>query len=122
MARPKKPAAQARRHVVKFLLTDAEMLQLRRQADALGVEPNECARVKATDGAAPAWPEQRTAAHPLFPFELRQDLRRVGVNINQIARVLNTTGEHHPDELREASADLGRIFRLMLADAAQTRH
>jgi hypothetical protein len=117
MARPKKSAADARPHVVAFRLNDAEMALLRSEADASGMAASETARAKVTRARASArFGATRRSAAPESQamFELRQQLVRVGVNLNQIARRLNMTGEHEPDELRNACRDLDALFRLLL--------
>lgn len=114
MPRPRKKVEQARRHVVKFLLTAAEYAALSAQALSAGMDVNDYARTKATGRAA-----RRLSASPAEPpgtHELRQQLIRVGVNMNQIARQLNMTGEHEPAELQAASQHLERIFERILAD------
>jgi DNA-binding transcriptional regulator YiaG len=113
MARPKKERDETRPHRIIFRLTGAEMKQLRQQAEAAGVSPHEYARMLAT-GAAGAQARVTGRAEPPGAFELRQQLIRVGNNMNQIARRLNARDEYQPDELRTASRDLDQIFRRML--------
>ena len=117
MARPKKPTTETRPHVVSFRLTDIEMAQLEKEATAAGLVPNECARLKTIGGHAPGKrKKEREEEHRLeLSFELRQELRRVGVNMNQIARRLNMTGEHEPEELASASKRIDEIITHILA-------
>jgi Bacterial mobilisation protein (MobC) len=118
MPRPKKAIADSRRHILKFRVTDIELAGLRRQGEAAGLSPHECARLKACYGPAKAErgsPALPATAPDVFGFELRQDLRRVGVNLNQIARKLNTLDEHEPAELREVCATLNEILGRILA-------
>ena len=112
--RPKKPRAEKRAHIVSFRLTASQMAKLHTDAAAIGLEPNECARVKTTGRAVSARISFGPQAEPPHLFELRQQLVRVGVNMNQIARQLNMTGEHEPDALREASQHLNEILRRLL--------
>lgn len=116
MARPKKPTEERRTHVVSFRLTGAEMARLEKEAAAAGTVPNECARLKTTGGRAPgARRKAREGGRGLeVSFELRQELRRVGVNMNQIARRLNMTGEHEPEELASASRRVDEIITSLL--------
>ena len=114
MGRPKKTSAQTRPHVVSFRLNAEEMAQLRKEAEEAGLEPGERARMKAVRVRGVAGgPATRRPSSP-EAFELRQELRRIGVNMNQIARRLNMTGEHEPEELREASKHLDEVFLRML--------
>ena len=43
-------------------------------------------------------------------FETRNELRRIGVNLNQIAKALNSRKSHIPDELTEACRKLDLVF------------
>jgi hypothetical protein len=117
MARPKKSADAARSHVVAFRLNDAEMARLRSEADAAGEAAGETARAKVT-GAGPSvrFASKRRSGPTESPamFELRRQLMRVGVNLNQIARHLHMSGEHEPEELRNACRDLDDLFRALL--------
>lgn len=112
--RPVKAAEEKRPHVVSFRLTNAEKAQLENEAAAAGLALNECARVKTTCAGAPA--VSAPHAEPPGAFELRQQLIRVGNNMNQIARQLNQKGEYEPQELKSASHELGEIFRRILAE------
>lgn len=113
MPRPKKPQDERLRRIIKFRVTDAEFDALRREAEAVGLSAHECARMKAT-GTMPVVVSSAQAEPPGM-FELRTELRRVGVNMNQIARRLNMSGEHYPDELRDASKHLDEILLEILA-------
>lgn len=117
MARPKKSAAAARPHVVAFRLNDAERARLDAEANAAGMAPADVARAKVTGArAAVRRLRARTAGHADSPamFELRQQLTRVGVNLNQIARRLHMTGEYEPEELRNCCRDLDELLRALL--------
>lgn len=116
MARPKKPHAKTRPRVVAFRLNDEEFARLRFEADANGLRPTEVARAKvigrftvpvskATEGPAP---------EPPALFALRNEVARVGVNLNQIARRLNMTGAHEPDELAAACWAANEVLRRIL--------
>lgn len=116
--RPPKAADRQRRHVIRFRVTNAELDALRTEGAAAGLSPHECARLKATGGASLPPSGVGAQVEPPGMFELRQELRRVGVNMNQIARSLHMTGEHFPDELRDAGQHLNEIFTRMLEGRA----
>jgi len=120
MARPKKPTDEARRHIITFRLTNAEMDQLEKESVASGTVPNECARLKTTGGPAPGARKKVRAERPRLEvsFDLRQELRRVGVNMNQIARRLNMIGEHEPAELVSATRRVDEILAKILTGLA----
>jgi hypothetical protein len=109
---------QRRERVIRFRVTKAEFDAFRKEGAPAGLSPHECARLKATGGAPlplpPAYARAQVEPEPPGMFELRQELRRVGVNMNQIARSLHMTGEHEPGELREASQHLNEIFARIL--------
>ncbi len=120
MPRPKKTAASTRPHVVAFRLNDAEKARLQDEAAAAGMALNDAARAKVTGATASvrfsAKRRQAPAENPAL-FELRQQLTRVGVNLNQIARRLHMTGEHEPQELKHACRDLDELFRALLGNS-----
>jgi hypothetical protein len=116
MARPKKQTA-TRPHVVAFRLNDAERARLQRDADASGLAPNDVARAKVTGTHASVRLSSRRAesqAESPAMFELRQQLMRVGVNLNQIARRFHMSGEHEPDELKNSCRELDAVLRAVL--------
>ena len=117
MARPKKKTAATRPHVVAFRLNDAEQARLDAEAAAAGLAPNDIARAKVTGARSSVrLSSRRTEPQAESPalFQLRQELTRVGVNLNQIARRLHMTGEHEPAELRNACRDLDELLRALL--------
>ena len=121
MARPKKRTAATRPHVVAFRLNDAERARLAAEAAAAGLAPNDVARAKVTGARVLRTPlvagaRQPPAESPAM-FELRQQLTRVGVNLNQIARRLHMTGEHEPDELKNACRELDAMLRRIAGNA-----
>lgn len=116
MPRPKKSAAISRSHVVAFRLNDAEMARLRSEADAAGMAASDTARRKVTGTrAALRVLAARANAEPPAAFELRQQLVRVGVNLNQIARRLHMSGEYEPDELKAACRSLDEVLQKLLS-------
>lgn len=117
MARPKKSAATARPHVLAFRLSDAELARLQSEADAAGMAPSDAARAKVTGARSSVRFASKRSGPPVESralFELRQQLTRAGVNLNQIARRLHMTGDHEPEELRNACRDLDELFRALL--------
>lgn len=99
--------------VVQFRVTAEEKERLERAADALGLTLSEYVRIKATGDESPlASPALRP--EPPGVYELRRELGSIGNNLNQIARRLNTNGEHIPDQLASAARHLDEIFLRML--------
>lgn len=115
MPRPKKTATDARSHVISFRLTDSERGRLQSEADVAGVPANDLARFKVTDGRVRLRVQTPASGQAPGTTAILQQLTRVGVNLNQIARKLNTLDQHEPAELRQACNDLDEILRRLLA-------
>lgn len=98
MARPKKQQIESRGERVTLRLLPTERAQLAAQAEAAGLTLSEFARVAALgqvltlDRAVPV-----AAADPHLVIAIN----RIGVNLNQIARGLNTALGFVPDEVRD---------------------
>jgi len=111
MARPKKESSDARTVVLGLRLTHDERASLEARAAILGVTVTEYARaavfgrqvesvaaLSATASNAPSG-----TAHVVA-------LNRVGVNLNQIARALNSGRGLVPDELLDCLAQVNRLL------------
>lgn len=119
MARPKKDAEAVRWHVVSFRLTDDEYGQLEREARGGGIGANDCARVKAIGFPAPVGVAAPQSVPPgAVSFDLYQEVRRAGVNLNQITRKLHMLGYAEPRELTEAGQLLKEALTILLAELA----
>jgi hypothetical protein len=108
MARPKKDPKETRPYRVMFRLTAAEMKRLQRYAKAVGMEPNEYAREKTVRG------EVRVREVRELPFAVVHELGRIGVNMNQLARRWNMTGEHEPEEVTAAFQHMDEVLGVIL--------
>lgn len=92
MARPKKSVQEANDHVLPPIrCTASEKERIRMRAQKLGLTVSEFVRTMALNGKIIV--QQST-----HDYELVEQLKRIGVNINQQTRRLNTTGEI-PDQL-----------------------
>jgi hypothetical protein len=116
LGRPKKAAPELRARRVNFRVDDAELTALRSRAKAAGLSLSEFARVQVTGHAASKASARAAVLESPEAFALRQEIGRVGVNLNQITRRLHTTGEHEPAELRDVCATLNLLMRRILAD------
>lgn len=105
---PNKPKAN-RTRIVQFRLTEADYVKLKQEAQQAGLAPNECARVKTTGSVV------KVRQTPGLPFEVTHELGRIGVNLNQVARQLNTTGEHDDAQLAEACARMNEVLTVIMA-------
>ena len=111
MARPKKESSDARAVVFGIRLTHDERASLEARAAILGVTLTEYVRAAVLDrrveSVARAAPTASNApagtAHVVA-------LNRVGVNLNQIARALNSGSDFAPDELHACLAKVNRLL------------
>ena len=109
---PAKPAARLRAEVVSFRLTAAELEHIRARAERAGTS--------LADYARKAMLRRRTRRHPgLDPMSeealaqlkiLADQVRRVGVNINQIAHQLNAQQLPAPAQLESVLEDIRRYM------------
>lgn len=105
-----------RRHVVKVLLTDEELLALEARA-AVGGVSRQRLMIEAALTGDHATASERRALIAEFTGALRL-LGRVGNNVNQLAKVANASGEM-PPELAATLNALNRFMRRL--DAAAGR-
>lgn len=115
MPRPKKQLHDARSVVFGVRFTADERVALEAAAAALGVSPTDYARAAVLGGrveAAPAPLPTSGCTSSVAPAGVAHivALNRVGVNLNQIARALNSNTGFIPAELEEA---LQRVSNLL---------
>jgi len=108
MARPKKQTSDKREQWIKARVSPAEHADLLLRAAGAGMSPSEFLRRAALSGEIVV---QQNAGGD---FETVDQLRRIGVNLNQLARVANMTG-HMPDGLEAALAEVDRLLDRMIA-------
>lgn len=95
MTEPKQKTIRDRQFNVA--VTTDELMLIRNRAAARGMRPVDYGRARLLAAWRVANPEVASAAH-LDPLLLAQ-LSRLGNNLNQIARALNTSGHLVPSEL-----------------------
>lgn len=113
MARPKKAPTDRRSEQVSVRLSPAELARLQGKADQSNQSVT--AFVRAAAMGKPVTVRQEQAGD----FELRQELRRIGVNLNQIAKALNARQQALPASLVTTCEKLDTLFDRMLADGSQ---
>ena len=104
MARPKIDPAKRRTESVRVSLSPVELAQLNAKAD-LG-ETTVTAFVRASALGKSVTVQQSTAPD----FATRDELRRIGVNLNQIAKAMNAQKTVAPDALISACEKLDHLF------------
>jgi len=111
MARP--PQGEVRDQRVSFRLTLEELLTLRQRAARASQSLSDYARAAALGAAA------RTRPNGRLPFAMEpasfHQIRRLGVNLNQIARRLNAQDLPAPAELPSLLADIQAALRKALS-------
>jgi hypothetical protein len=114
MARPRKDKPDARAHVVSVRLTPDERVQLEERAQAACLSLSDFFRHSALGARiqAAASPGGALAAKASTPDGIEHvvALNRIGVNLNQIARSLNSGLSHEAGEL---VACLSRVNALL---------
>lgn len=106
MGRPRKQPDDRKTSTLAFRLTAAERVQVEQAAERAGLSASEFARLQALRGRVVV-PEARRLDHATF-----DELRRIGVNLNQLTRLANR-GQPIPHEIASAAAALEAV----LADA-----
>ncbi len=112
MARPKKQTADRREQWIKARVSPAEHADILTRAARARLSPSEFLRNSAL--ASPASASVVVAEEAAqADFETIDQLRRVGVNLNQLTRVANQTG-YMPDGLEEALAKVDQLLDRMI--------
>lgn len=109
MARPKKHRHEKRDQRFNLRYTPAEIEHIRLAARKAGLHPHEYAR-RRTLGAAFSAPQARRADPALI-----NELNRIGVNLNQIARAMNM-GREVEEDWQALSQELRRTLTLVMAN------
>lgn len=115
MARPKIDPAKLRTESVRMSLSPLELAQLKEKAERSNT--NVTAFVRAAALAKPVTIVQSSAPD----FATRNELRRIGTNLNQIAKALNAREEALPASLVRACETLETLFDQWLSDGSQDR-
>lgn len=122
MARPTKSNAEKRGRVTGVRLSPAEHDALLSRATVSGLSLSEYLRLSGLHRPLPSPARSPAAANT--PFELVEQLRRVGVNLNQLTRLSHIDAVHHA-QLAATLDDLRGVLALLLPpanDAGGTEH
>lgn len=113
VGRPKKQPADRRTVSLSCRLTSAERLTLEHAAMRAGMSASDYVRKLVLSGKVIVR-ENRRLDHASF-----DQLRRIGVNLNQLTRVANRTG-NVPDEITQAVLAVERFIARELASGADS--
>ncbi len=114
MARPRKPEAERRSRTIGVRVTTAEAAEIAKRAGAARLTKGGYMRRRAL-----GQPVREAAVHRLGTRE-RVELHRIGGNLNQIARALNS-GASAPAGTLEAVGRVGEIAAGLLTGEALDR-
>ena len=114
MARPRKPPHELRSETVKFTVTPPERLRIEKAAAAAQKSLSDYARSMTLRGRVVV-PQSVTLDHAAF-----DQIRRMGVNLNQAVRKLHSTGRV-PPELARAAATIERLVLKAIGDGPEGR-
>jgi Mobilization protein NikA len=110
MARPRSSEDERRSECFAIRLTPGERLALQDAAERFSMSPTELARQRLTKG--------RVVVHEHRQLDPRQvfELGKIGVNLNQIARALNSRQNINPATIESAIAELKKLIASLLLD------
>ncbi len=104
MARPRAPEEERRSECFAIRLTPAERLALQEEAERLSLSPTSLARQRLLRGRVVVQEHRRLDPRQVF------ELGRIGVNLNQIARALNSGQNINPAAIEAALAELRTLL------------
>lgn len=111
MARPRTPEDERRSECFAIRLTPAERLALQEEAEGLSLTPTELARQRLVEGRV------LVREHRQLPPRHVLALGRIGTNLNQIARSLNSLEDVTSSEIDDALRDLRRLLASIIEGA-----
>jgi hypothetical protein len=110
MARPRSSEVERRSECFAIRLTPAERLSLLDEAERLSISPTELARQRLITGRVVVHEHRQLAPRQVF------ELGRIGVNLNQIARALNSRQNINPATIEGAIDELKRLIASLMLD------
>ena len=109
MARPRLGESERRTHTIGVRVTEAEAEELRERSQAARLSMGAYLRRRALGQRV-----RRAVERRLGGAELRE-LNRIGVNLNQMARALNSGAVSSPAETQEEVERVGELVAKLLA-------
>lgn len=115
MARPQKAPHEKATEQVNIRLSPADLARIRMQADRASMTVSDFVR-------AAALRKTVTVTETSAPdFLTRNELRRIGSNLNQMAHVMNAGGVSSPDRIEALVAKLDILFDRWLDHGSEGR-
>lgn len=115
MARPTKPPHERSSEQVNIRLSPVQLARLQEQADKAGTTVTDFVRASALGKRVTV--KKSTAPE----FMTIHELRRIGVNLNQIAHAMNAGGITSPDRVNALAAKLDTLFDKWLGLDTESR-
>lgn len=116
MARPRKNPQDRRSEQLGLPLSPVELAALKAKAESAGTNTTDFAR-------AAALGKRITVTQSTAPdFTTRQELRRIGTNLNQIAKAMNARKEVPPAALMAVIEKLDTLFERWLTHDPKNHH
>ena len=113
IARPRITDPLKKSEAFRVRLTVEERATIEAKADKVGLSVSDYVRRCALSRKLPQPP-----AHGI-DFEAKQELRRIGVNLNQITKAMNARGQVAPSSLASVTDQLEAIFDVIYADVSE---
>lgn len=95
--------------VISVRFTPTEAQQVTQKAKKAGVAKSTYLRELAVGRISQDTADFSAYDHTEALQNLRKELMRIGTNINQMARIANTTGSIHGERLNQIKKDLGSV-------------
>lgn len=114
MGRPRKPAHELRSETVRFTVRPSEYVRIQQRAAAAGESLSDYTRSMVLNGRV-VINQTNALDHAAF-----DQIRRIGVNLNQAVAKFHATGRVPPD-LLSAAATVERILLKLIDDGPEGR-
>ena len=113
IARPQLSPAEKRSEILQIRVSPIERAKIEAKADQANMVMSEYLRGVALK------PKLKIIQSQKLDFASTNELRRVGVLLNQIAKAMNAKQEALPSSLVDATEKLDAIFSVILADVSE---
>lgn len=110
MARPQKPLTEQRTLLLSFRVTPEEAIQIKKNAQNYALTTSDYVRKVALESSV------RVISTRAYPFDLTEQIRRMGVNLNQYTKLARQIGEVFPPEFVDLCAQVNAYLDRELSE------